>query len=96
MGELRHGDDKRHNAGDNGTGAIDHQAPAPARAAFDEPMPDHAPLRQREREEHADRIERNKRVSVAAEDDEEQGGEVVDTMEISPDGAGLRPGCRGR
>ena len=38
-------------------------------------MPDHAPLRQREGEEHADRVERNKCVSVPAENNEEQSSE---------------------
>ena len=39
------------------------------------PVHDHARLRQREGHEHADHVQRNQRVSVAAEDDEEDAGE---------------------
>ena len=52
--------------------AVDDRAGPPARLAQPPPVHDHSGLRQRERDEDADHVERDQRVRVAAEDDEQQ------------------------
>ena len=51
--------------------AVDHDAALPVRLAHPQVVLHHARLRQRERGEHADRVERDQRVGLAAEDDDQ-------------------------
>src|SRR4029453_7196191 len=48
--------------------------PPPAGRAPPPPLQVHAGLRERERDEHADHVERDERVGVAAEDDDQHRG----------------------
>jgi hypothetical protein len=69
---LGHRDDDEHDEGEQRTEATDRGAVVPA--CFPEPHGPHhhAGLRQGERQEHADHIERNQPVLIAAEDDDER------------------------
>ena len=51
---------------------------APARSRVAQPVPDHAGLADREVDEHADRVERDQRVGLAAGDDDQRRGEEAE------------------
>ena len=67
-----------HDGGRDGADAVDERARPPARLAQPPPVKHHAELRQRERDEHADHVERDQRVRVAAEDDEQQAAKTAE------------------
>ena len=57
--ELLVDDDREDDGGEDRARGVDDRAPAPARAAFAEPVLDHADLAEREAHEHADGVERD-------------------------------------
>ena len=71
LGELRAGDDDQHDRGRHRPGAVDQQAHAPALLAQPEVSLGHPGLRQRERREDADRVERDQLGDVGVERDHE-------------------------
>ena len=54
---------------------VDAEAPAPARLPDPQPVPDHPDLAEREAQEHADRVQRDQRVGVAAEGPQDPEGD---------------------
>ena len=74
-GRLRDGDDDGHEGGDHGADRVDREAAAPALGTRAQPVADHARLADREVDEDAHRVERDERVRVAPEADDEQRGQ---------------------
>ena len=58
---------RQHDRRQDAAGGVDREPPAPAGVAHPEPVPDHARLAQGEAQEHADRVQRDEGVRVAAE-----------------------------
>ena len=67
---LRDRDDDQHDAGDDRAEAVDQRAGLPARLRVLAPVDHHAGLRQRERDEHADHVERQQRCVSPPNDDD--------------------------
>ena len=65
--ELLGHDDDEDDRGQDAAEPVDRGPPAPAGLLDVEPVPDHARLAEREAHEHADRVQRDQRVGVAAE-----------------------------
>ena len=65
--ELLVDHDPEHDRGQQAAERVDRRPPAPAGLALAPPVPDHPDLAQREAHEHADRVERDQRMGVAAE-----------------------------
>ena len=69
--ELGDGEDEGHDPRGHGAEAIDDRTAPPSRVPAPKPVADHAGLRQRDRGEHADRVERDQRGHQAAERDQD-------------------------
>ena len=72
--ELGDGDDQEHDAGGDRADPVDHDVALVPLLLLLLVMAHHAELRQRERGEHADGVERDQRVGEAAERDDQQRG----------------------
>ena len=80
-GELGDREDERHDAGRDGTEAVDRDARAASHRRDRATVADHAGLRERDRGEDADRVERDEGLDPAAEDrqdDDRQDGQGDD------------------
>ena len=66
--------DDEHDEGEHGAEAVDRGAPLPARRPQAAPPQEHPGLRQRERQEHANHVERDQLVRVAVEHPDQTAG----------------------
>ncbi len=73
--ELHRHDDDEHDRGQRGAERVHGRAPVPAGAVDPDPVPDHPDLREGEADEHADRVQRDQGVRVAAERREQAEGD---------------------
>ena len=77
---LRGRDDEEHDASDESAETTDGGAGLPSGTTQSLPMNNHAALRQGEREEHADHVERDQCVGVAREDDNQECGKCAEAQ----------------
>src|SRR6185295_40974 len=76
---LRERNDDEHDASDHGAKSVDGRAGFPSALVRLSPVDHHAGLGEGERYEHADHVERDERMRVAAEYDEQQAGEQAES-----------------